>query len=618
MSNEKESSEILIRKARNELLMHLPFYAHILFNMRLRRVDISEMRMPTAAVDPWGNMIYCDEFIETLNQGKLMFVLAHEASHVGLMHLARLGNRQESLWNIATDLEINHMLLQETRLIAPDKGLFPKDGVYKLPSGKFIEVRDKCSEDIYEQLLQALTGKNASKQDQEWAQQYSPPPPMVIVVQTQQPDNNDNQQDQQQNGNQSQNQSDQQGDNECDDNSHQGQQSQDGNNSDGDNGQQGNSGKNQSSRGNNKNNKGQNQSQNSGNQPSNGNSGGQSDSDIDGGGFQGNQGKSSKSKSKSSGNQSGSSGNGGSSSGNTSPGRGGGKSQGRGQMGSGGQSSNGQGQGQQQSQSNNGKGNNNGKCPTKGPYGFDVHVYDNRLGGQKTSAIDPKEHGSIEDFWKEKLISAKNLTKSRGVAINDCLRKKLDVILEPPQIDWRHKIRIFITQGIPTDFTMKCPGRRGRSMGMYLPTTIREHVKFVVGFDCSGSIGEDELIQFISECYHMTKFFPGCELIIVPWNGDVMYDHIMEIKQEPSEDTLRKLTELPGGGTTLQSFIDWVDKNCNNMDNVIIFTDGYVESKKFKLQRNQSTLVVISSHGDDYILKDSFECIKLEDKRVRR
>ena len=495
-NEEPVDSETLIRKARNELLMHLPFYAHILFNMKLKRVDGRYMPMPTAAVDKYGNMAYCDEFIQSLNQGKLMFVLAHEASHVGLMHMSRLNGRIPSLWNIATDLEINYMLLQETRLIPPDDGIFPdpNDGTYKLPSGVEIYVKDKTSEEVYDQLYNALKGKKSSDKDKEWADSYSPPVPILVKISSSGSNGNDSSDsnsdsEDNQNGNQSSQGKDKQSQN-SDNSKNESDSSQDGNQ----------------------------QSQNSDN------SNNESDSSQDGN----QQSKSSNSqKNNKSGNRSGT-----------------------------------------------GSGSGSGKNKTgKNCKGFDAHVYGNELGGIEASAIDPEDYENPEDFWKEKLISAKDSAKLRGIGVSDCLRKKLDLILEPPQIDWRHKIRIFITQGIPTDFTMKSPGRRGRSLNLYLPTTIREHVKFVVGFDCSGSISEEELMEFISECYHMTKFFPCCELIIVPWNGEVMEQHILEIKQEPTVDDLAKLTEVPSGGTTLQSFIDWANAHCDSMDNVIIFTD---------------------------------------------
>lgn len=56
------------------------------------------------------NQIGLPEEFFSLSQDEQLFVLAHEILHLALQHLVRLENKDQNLWNIATDLVINDML----------------------------------------------------------------------------------------------------------------------------------------------------------------------------------------------------------------------------------------------------------------------------------------------------------------------------------------------------------------------------------------------------------------------------------------------------------------------------------------------------------------------------
>ena len=120
--------------ARWKLLEKSPFIGEML--LRFSIIPTYDCRLSSAATD--GSKIYFDcEFYSTLTEGQRQFVLAHEVWHNIFLHFARRQARDIQLWNVATDMEINHMLQNEGMEVL-------KDGCFPDPI-----VAGKNAEDIY-------------------------------------------------------------------------------------------------------------------------------------------------------------------------------------------------------------------------------------------------------------------------------------------------------------------------------------------------------------------------------------------------------------------------------------------------------------------------------------
>lgn len=139
-------------QARISLLRLMPFFGTMA--MRLKPIELNKadaqqamgMQEPTAGVDMYGNMPYCDEFVAGLTQEELMFVIAHETMHIALYHLTRKGSRNPKLWNTATDEAINNLLKHEMRIWKK-----------ALCSQQF---ENMSAEEIYDELLKDVTINN--------------------------------------------------------------------------------------------------------------------------------------------------------------------------------------------------------------------------------------------------------------------------------------------------------------------------------------------------------------------------------------------------------------------------------------------------------------------------
>jgi predicted metal-dependent peptidase len=131
-----ESPRVRIKKGRTQLLLNHPFFGTMLYRLKDRECRSIE----TMATDG-KSLFYNPEFVDSLNMGQLLGVLAHEVLHPALQHHTRRGKRDPKQWNVACDYVINPVVM--------DAGL-------ALPEGALYEYRfrDLCAERVYNMLAQ--------------------------------------------------------------------------------------------------------------------------------------------------------------------------------------------------------------------------------------------------------------------------------------------------------------------------------------------------------------------------------------------------------------------------------------------------------------------------------
>lgn len=148
--NEYQAEECKLQAARVNLLTGSPFFATI----AMRRPLIVTPDVETAAVTADGSIKFNPAFVNDHTKQELTFVLAHEAMHVALAHLARMGSRNSAVWNIATDAVINALLRAERVGQTPQGAVFLR------------EIDGLSAEEIYERLMKNNPPKPRKPQSQ--------------------------------------------------------------------------------------------------------------------------------------------------------------------------------------------------------------------------------------------------------------------------------------------------------------------------------------------------------------------------------------------------------------------------------------------------------------------
>lgn len=124
----------LIMKATNNLKLLSPYY-YVLFST-ISKQPCTDDFCHTMCVSE-SKMYYNVGFVSSLTVGELTFVLIHEVLHIAMMHVARCNKRNPKLWNVATDLYINELILHDFDLVPGVEKLItvssPKGGTVDIP-----------------------------------------------------------------------------------------------------------------------------------------------------------------------------------------------------------------------------------------------------------------------------------------------------------------------------------------------------------------------------------------------------------------------------------------------------------------------------------------------------
>lgn len=126
-----------------------PFFATLILKMNLK----ASTSVPTFCTDG-VTLFYNPAFSASLDDQEILTVLAHEVLHPAFGHLWRLGDRDMTKWNMATDYEINNYLVQYNE----DESAAGRVAPFKLPKGALIDAKynNMVGEEIYPLLGEAM------------------------------------------------------------------------------------------------------------------------------------------------------------------------------------------------------------------------------------------------------------------------------------------------------------------------------------------------------------------------------------------------------------------------------------------------------------------------------
>ena len=154
-----------------------------------------------------------------------------------------------------------------------------------------------------------------------------------------------------------------------------------------------------------------------------------------------------------------------------------------------------------------------------------------------------------------------------------------------PKIDWKEALRDFVkstTQG-KDQSTWKRLHKRYIGMDIIMPSSYDEKVgAILVGVDTSGSIGGEELAQFLGEVKSICDEVSPEQIDLLYWDTHVASHETYKGME------LCGLTESTkpkgGGGTDPDCVPQYMRKKDLKPECVIMLTDGYLNSNKSKWQ----------------------------------
>jgi predicted metal-dependent peptidase len=193
---------------------------------------------------------------------------------------------------------------------------------------------------------------------------------------------------------------------------------------------------------------------------------------------------------------------------------------------------------------------------------LDRHLFD----GDELEA-QPDERAELAQRWQFRIVSAAQQARRTGRLADSWLRL-VDGVIQP-QLPWRMLLAHYLMSAARDDYSFQRPPRReGAAL---LPRLASGEVDLCVALDTSGSIGADELAQFVSEVdalkgqVRARVTVHACDERLDP-RGPWEFQHWESI-------------ELPrelggGGGTRFVPVFDWIAAAARRPDLLLYFTDA--------------------------------------------
>jgi predicted metal-dependent peptidase len=202
--------------------------------------------------------------------------------------------------------------------------------------------------------------------------------------------------------------------------------------------------------------------------------------------------------------------------------------------------------------------------------GFDTHDWE----GAKNLTDEEKKvlEREVDQAIRQGLMAhQKNVGSGAGG-----MDRELGDLMQP-KVDWRDLLREFVKSTCRAKDTSswRRVNRRFLGTGTYMPSMIGQKIgHLVIGIDTSGSIGNDELAEFLSEVKAIAEEVNPSAVDLIYWDSEVA-SH--ETYDESTVSTIIESTRPAGGGGTAPSCVStYLNEQKIVPECVIMLTDGYV------------------------------------------
>jgi predicted metal-dependent peptidase len=205
-----------------------------------------------------------------------------------------------------------------------------------------------------------------------------------------------------------------------------------------------------------------------------------------------------------------------------------------------------------------------------GGEGFDEHDWE----GAKALTDEEKKdlERDIDSAIRQGLIAEQKIAGKGGGRMGRDLAELLE-----PKVDWRDVLREFVkaTCNAKDTSSWRRVNRRYLSGDVYMPSLIGERVgHLVLGIDTSGSVGNKELAEFLSEVQSIAKDVHPDKVDLIYWDGEVAGHEEYSSSQVDSIITSTK--PAGGGGTDPTCVMRYLKEKAIKPEAIIMLTDGYI------------------------------------------
>jgi predicted metal-dependent peptidase len=206
-----------------------------------------------------------------------------------------------------------------------------------------------------------------------------------------------------------------------------------------------------------------------------------------------------------------------------------------------------------------------------GEGGFDDHDWDD---AKDMSEQEKKElEREIDQAIRQGMMAQQKIA---GTGASGGLDRELADLLEP-KVNWREVLRDFVKSicNSKDASSWRKVNRRFLSTGTYMPSLIGEKVgHLVIAIDTSGSVGDEELSEFLSEVKGIAEEVnPAC-VDLLYWGSSVVGHETYGDGE--ATNIINSTRPKDGGGTSPSCVSEYLKEKNIKPECVIILTDGCV------------------------------------------
>lgn len=201
--------------------------------------------------------------------------------------------------------------------------------------------------------------------------------------------------------------------------------------------------------------------------------------------------------------------------------------------------------------------------------------------GEGHDSHDWEGADSLSDEEKKEVAKQIDQALRQGEIIRGKMQgnknRSVNEILEP-KVDWREQLREFVNATCKNKdkTSWKRPHKRFIGHDIYMPSMIGESIgQVVVGIDTSGSIGDKELNEFLTEVVAICDDVSPSSIELLYWDTHVAGHETYN--QGDYHSLVQSTKPAGGGGTTVGCVNEYIKDKRIQPEAVIILTDGYVE-----------------------------------------
>ena len=206
----------------------------------------------------------------------------------------------------------------------------------------------------------------------------------------------------------------------------------------------------------------------------------------------------------------------------------------------------------------------------QGGEGFDEHDWE---GAKELSEEDKKAiEKEIDQALRQGMINHNKLVGKGAGGLN----RELGDLLEP-KVDWRELLREFVkaTCSAKDASSWRRVNRRYLGTGTYMPSLIGERVgHLVIGIDTSGSIGGQELNDFLTEVKGIASEVHPEKVDLMYWDTSVAGHE--EYGYHEVDNIVSSTKPRGGGGTDPTCMITYMKEKNIKPEAIIMLTDGCI------------------------------------------